>query len=408
MQKDKLTNILNKITEWSLYLLIFFLPLSKTLIEICIIVASFSWIAKKILLKSFSLKKTPINTALFALFIVSAISIINADFKMLAMRSLVSKCLKYIILYFVVIETIDSEIKLKNLLKMALISAVIIMIDGYLQYFVLHKDIFRGYPPFKYRLYPPPIDLGYPTASFPFPNDLSAWIIVICMPAVTLCLWGMKERCPKSLLALFLCPFLFLFYLTNARGAFLGFFVSFFLLLITQNKKKIIAIILLVALATLPFLPREKINHIFEPSSMQDRFYMWGIGWRIFAEHPIIGNGINMFFSKFQEFRDDKYKNKRGSYAHNGYLQIAAETGLIGLFVFLFLLGKVFYSVVMYARKNKNIFSRALSIGLAGGLLAFLIHSFFDTNLQSLPLATLFWFGTAVLMSTQNIYASKA
>ncbi len=149
-----------------------------------------------------------------------------------------------------------------------------------------------------------------------------------------------------------------------------------------------------------PFVIKDKIGDIFGYTSMQDRYYMWRIGWRIFLEHPIIGNGFNTFFAKFKEFREEKeYKNKKGSYAHNGYLQIAADTGIIGLTVFLLLIGKAFFTIFRYIRKNEDRFYRTFAIGLAAGLAAFLMHSFFDTNLQSLPLVTLFWFSLSVLMS---------
>ena len=153
---------------------------------------------------------------------------------------------------------------------------------------------------------------------------------------------------------------------------------------------------------------------------------MWRTGWKIFTRHPIIGNGINMFFGEFKELRDDEYKGRYGSYAHNGYLQIAAETGVIGLAVFLLIVGKVLYAGLGGSRyfneenphrkaslRTGSVsaeavrFRRSLALGLAGGLFAFLIHSFFDTNLQSLPLVILFWFGAALLMSLESIYARK-
>ncbi|MBI5143640.1 MAG: O-antigen ligase family protein, partial [Candidatus Omnitrophica bacterium] len=136
--------------------------------------------------------------------------------------------------------------------------------------------------------------------------------------------------------------------------------------------------------------------------SMQDRLYMWRVGWKIFLEHPIIGSGVNTFFLKFKEFREDEDKGERGSYAHNGYLQLAAETGMLGLSIFLLLIGRAFFYVFKYISGNLTLFYKSFTLGLAAGLLAFLIHSFFDTNLQSLPLITLFWFSLAVLMGLTN------
>ena len=410
MDKDKLIYALDKVIEWSLYILIFSIPFSKTMIELCITVAFFGWISKKILIKDFRLKKTPLNMLLLAFFIVNVISFVNADFKLLFMRSIISKCLKFIILYFVVVETIDSKTKLKNLLKMGLISASIVMIDAYIQRYLTHYDLFRLYPSFKYApLTDPGLHPGLPTGPFPFPNDLSAWMLIMLMPVLALFAWGVKELRARFILGGFLFPFAFLFYLANTRSAWLGFFTAFFLILLIYAKKLfIICLILVLVAATVIFiLPKEKTVDILDFSSLQDRGYMWRISWKVFTEHPVIGNGLNMFFSKFKEYRTDMYKNERGSYAHNGFLQIAAEIGALGLLVFLWLLGTAFRSAFLYIRKSNDLFYKTFALGLSGGIFAFLVHSFFDTNLQSLPLVSLFWFSLALLMSLPYVHGQK-
>jgi putative inorganic carbon (HCO3(-)) transporter len=411
MDKSRIIGILDKIIEWALYLLIFSIPFSKTAIEACITIGFIAWASKKIILRDFTLKKTPLRNLLFAFFAITLISFVNAEFKMLFMRSLVSKCLKYIILYFVMVESLDSETKFKNLLKMAFISASIVAIDGYIQYFILHVDVLKFYPSFKYA---PLTDvaghLGFPTGPFPFPNDLSAWMLMVLLPLFALFLWGGKETRVRALLGSLLLPLGFLFYLASARSAWCGFFISAGAMFFIRSKKIFIlfvALLLIIAFIMPAFLSGAKINEIFTFSSMHDRFYMWRIGWKIFTEHPVIGNGLNMFFSKFREYREDEYRNKLGSYAHNGFLQIAAETGIIGLLVFLLLIARVFSSVFRYIRESESAFYRAFALGLASGVLAFLIQSFFDTNLQSLPLAALFWFSLALLGSLEGIHGRK-
>ena len=408
MNKEKFIAMLDKVIEWSLYLLIFCVPFSKSMIEICITVGFISWLCKKILLKDYSLKKTPINSALIAFLVVCALSIINADFKLMALKALVSKCFKYVLLYFIVVETINTKVKLKNVLTMALISCTVVVIDSYLQYFVLHKDLFRLYPSFKYApLTNPNLNyLGAPTGPFPFPNDLAAWMLVFLVPFICLLIWGKMRFVFRLLLGAFTSSFVLLFYYTNARSAWLGFFGSFFLIVFVQSKK--LFIVLLVGLLVLGailglFLPQEKIDDIFGISSLHDRAYMWRIGWKVFTEHPILGNGINMFFGKFRQFREDEYTGKLGSHAHNGFLQIAAEIGIIGLLAFITFIIGAFTSTINFIKRSKNSFYRVFSLGLMGGLFAFLIHSFFDTNLQSLPLAALFWYGISILMSLGGI-----
>jgi len=397
-------NILSKITEWSLYILIFFLPFSKSIIEISIIVAIISWALRKLALKELKLKNTPLNAWLILFFFVNLVSMLNADYKGLVAVSLFSKCLKYIVLYFVVVETIDTEIKLNNLLKFIFMSAIIVMIDSYIQYYIVHFDLIRLYPSFKFA---PLTDrrmdyLGFPTGPFPFPNDLSAWMVIALMSALCLFLWGTKNNM-RLMLGAFLGPFSFLFYLTNTRSSWLGVLISFISILFIQKKKAIIVLLFSIMVISMALLPKTRTEDILGFSSMQDRFYMWRIGWKIFSDHPIIGNGLNTSFLKFKELREDEYKNERGSHFHNGFLQIAADTGIIGLTAFLLLIGSAFRSVFRYFKECSDPWYKYLSLGLAGGLLAFLTHSFFDTNLQSLPLVTLFWFSLGIMMSLRGM-----
>ncbi len=78
-------------------------------------------------------------------------------------------------------------------------------------------------------------------------------------------------------------------------------------------------------------------------------------------------------------------------YAHNCYLQMAAETGIFGLLIFLWFVAALLKGAVFKVLKFKDKFLKATLIGIVGGILAYLVHSFVDTHLYSLPLAVLFW-----------------
>lgn len=409
MNKRTLITTLSTISVWSVYVLAFFLPFSKSVIEITIVVAILSWGLRKILTRDLTLKKTPLNWILLAFFAANVISLFNAGaFAPLVMKALVSKCLKYIIFYFAVIEIIDSREKLKNIIKITVASAVLVVFDSFIQYYFLHYDLARLYPSFKYApLTDPSRFPGFPTGPFPFPNSLSAWLVTIIPPILCLSVWGIKKRVWRCFLGVFSIGAMFLLYLANTRSAWLSFLAAFFLTLFVRKKTIVVLFVVLVMIATFPFLPKEKMGNILGFTSMQDRFYMWNTGWKIFMEHPIIGNGLNTFFVKYMKYRDDEYKGLKGSYAHNGYLQMAADTGLIGLAVFLLLIVKFFGSTMRFIKICKDGFYKTLSLGLFAGIMAFLFHSFFDVNLQSLQLVALFWFFLSISMSVRNLGHDK-
>ena len=128
----------------------------------------------------------------------------------------------------------------------------------------------------------------------------------------------------------------------------------------------------------------------------------------IFMHHPIIGNGLNTFYDNYMKVRQDDMRNKHGSYAHNCYLQMAAETGLVGLAAFLAFVTALLLKGFRSLRGIKDSFYYSIVLGAGLGLVAFLVHSAGDTNLYSLPLAALFWLSAGILMATVKIAESNS
>ena len=135
-------------------------------------------------------------------------------------------------------------------------------------------------------------------------------------------------------------------------------------------------------------------------SVADDRPVMLKNSVEIFKKHPIIGNGLNTFFVEYREIRNDSEKGRRGSYAHNCYLQMAADIGLLGLISFLLFVSAVLAAGFKVLKTVKDPLYYSLILGIGMGLTAFLVHSAGDTNLYSLPLAALFWLSAGVLLAT--------
>ncbi len=116
-----------------------------------------------------------------------------------------------------------------------------------------------------------------------------------------------------------------------------------------------------------------------------ERANLWGEAFRIIKDYPLTGCGLNNYSIVARN-----YKSFEGGviYPHNSFLQKTAEIGILGLLAFLFVLFRFFKIGIMHLNKKRNY----LVLGLLGGILAFLVHAFFDTHLYSLQLVVLFWF----------------
>jgi len=345
----------------------------------------------------------PVKVPLFLFLAVSCFSFINTEFLYLSARALVSKNIKFVLLYFVVVKTLDSREKLFDFMKIAAISFYIIVLNGFIQYFISHVDLLHNYPSFKHMpFYHEEPFIGFPTSSFPYPNDLAAWLLMFLLPGLSALLFGIRTLKYRVAEGILLCAGFYLLVLTKARGAYLGFLAALApLTLLNIRKIFVLALVLIVALSALVLINKalptgtrgysSTLDDVLSFASVSDRMVMWRNGWKIFMRHPVIGNGINTFFKHYAEVREDQYKYKKGSYAHNCYLQMAADTGIVGLVSFMLAMGVFFVSSAFMINGMSDMFLRAVATGLLAALFGFLVHSFFDTNLYSLNLAALFW-----------------
>ena len=402
--KHDLISILDKASLWSLYLFIFCLSFSKSIIEITITIAIICFFIKKALKKEAAFEKTSLNTA-FLVFILSILpSFFNTYNIFFSLKALVSKNLKYLLLVIIMTDIINDKERMKDLLIISLITGIVTIINAFIQYHVTHIDLLHNYVSFKY-VEPWKMDrfIGFPTASFPYPNDFAAWILIFLLPGIASLFMADLRAQTKLLYGFFTAPLFYLLMLTKARAAWLGFFAGLIFLLFFRLKKAVLSFMLILFMIYFAF-NIQIAKYTLQLGSVSDRYTMWRNSWAIFKEHPVVGNGINTFFEKYKNVRNDEFKNKRGSYAHNCFLQQAADTGVVGLLGFLYFLFVFFRSTITRTLGLKNEYYRVFNLGLAAGILGFLIHSFFDTNLYSLPLAALFWFAVGLSQAALNIY----
>jgi O-antigen ligase len=126
-----------------------------------------------------------------------------------------------------------------------------------------------------------------------------------------------------------------------------------------------------------------------------------GLTWEallITNRYPIFGCGLNTYSVVARACPGVVI----GTYPHNSYLQMAAETGLVGLASFMLFVSAFFVYSIKRVRSVSDVFVKNLSLGLLSGLAGFLVHSFFDVHLYSLQLSILMWYIMGLVMAVQN------
>jgi O-antigen ligase len=118
------------------------------------------------------------------------------------------------------------------------------------------------------------------------------------------------------------------------------------------------------------------------------RAHFWAVTLDIIKAHPYVGTGLGAFGVVYT-----KYDTRNGLYrleqAHNDYLQVLADGGLIGGVLALGFVALLFYKAI-YRAKSRDDFRRGVALGAISGCFAVLVHSFFDFTLHTTSNALLF------------------
>ncbi len=399
MNRDKIFNFFNVLTKIGLGGVLFFIPISNALIESFSCLALIGFIGKKIAKPDFQWLKTKQNMFLAAFFLFMGLSLINSgQYINKSIVALFFKWGKYVGLSLILQDSIRKRKDVIIFVGIFIFSAVLVAISGITQLF-WGIEFLRGKGTSIAKG-----GVQVVTSSFNHPNGFGAYLII----PFTLCIAFLKA--PRLFKAKIYYPILFLtvisafcIFHTYSRGTWVGVLAALTVLLCISRRTIVISTVLIFTgvLLLVPMF-REVLFSIFQFGGDADRFKYWQVAISMFKEHPFLGRGVGTFMAHFSKYMPNfPYLNI--SYAHNCFLQILAESGIFSLIAFLGFIFLVLYTGI------KKFFSTRDPILLGGvcGLTGFLVHSFFEVSLYSLPLAVLFWLWVGMVTALGSSKASQ-
>lgn len=417
--ENRTVNFCDRIIEWLIYISIFWMPFFKAGLEIGISLMFLVWLIKRVALYlgpskqlpgnrmvriflMFKPVRTPLNYPI--LFFISAafISCLNSTNIAKSMGAFLFRLLEWVFVYWAVVETINTRQRLKNLCVAIVLSAVIVVADAGAQY-ISGVDLICGRKIIQGRI----------TSCFGHFNTLAMYlgpVIIIIMGFIQ----GDKKTWRRIFIILLILSLILLLLFSGSRGGWVSFFLSILLCALLVDRKIFIVMALMVAIFAVTFATNKK----FKDTNISTRILWLGDSGRseiwkgcinMFKEKPVRGFGMNTFMDNYPRYM---ICSPRGDYKsdlpHNCYLLIAVEMGVFGLLAFLCMLGVMFKSIFTGLKKMPaaGLYYGILT-GLFGALTCYLIHSFFDNNLQTMQTAFLFWFMAGMSMATIKIWQGK-
>lgn len=149
--------------------------------------------------------------------------------------------------------------------------------------------------------------------------------------------------------------------------------------------------------------------------TVNHRYFIWEVTWDMIRARPLVGFGYGTYQQRFAAFRDARrdqahfqslvwtQQEEDTPYAHNEYLHLWAESGLLGLGAFLALVGWVGWGTLRMAWREGTPYAWA---GL-GMVAAMLVHSLVSYPLR-LPLnGMVFWLTLGILVGLVKLRNSK-
>lgn len=125
------------------------------------------------------------------------------------------------------------------------------------------------------------------------------------------------------------------------------------------------------------------------------RIHFWGVALRIFAANPVLGAGLDSFGVAFSRF-DTSNGLMRVEQAHNDYLQMLADGGIVGFACVAAFVILLFWKGLKAISAQRDEFHRSVTIGALAGCFGIAIHTFFDFPLRT-PSNALFFLLLAAL-----------
>lgn len=378
------------------------------------------WIASRI--------QTPL---LLSFLFLSAFSLVNAHEISWGLRKLLF-LFSFFPLYFVLAAMLDSEEKIVQLTKYIVFGSFALSIVGIFQFLLQFVFSFETLFRFWTRFVLPPflgasfaqsvadypsifVNIGGRTmmravAVFPDPHMLSFYLGMTAPLAIGIATLKFNESgtlaaLPKrrSFFFIMAATILLADFLTFSRGGYLGVISGLLFLLVLQYrhwsariKKTIFAFVVLTAIiiTASPIGTRLVSSFNANEGSNQGRIEMWRAATNTISEHPFLGVGLGNYSLAIKpsaEYRDPIY-------AHNLFLDIAAETGIVNALLFLALLLTSAYALFKQSRKSPFFLWPAVSIVI------FTAHSLVETPLYSVHVVPLLIF---LLASSAHNYVNK-
>jgi probable O-glycosylation ligase (exosortase A-associated) len=216
-------------------------------------------------------------------------------------------------------------------------------------------------------------------------NNGAGLMLAMAVP-VCVFIWESHRKLWRWFFAAMVPVLLHAVLMTYSRGAMVALVVTSPLIFLRSRRKKLMTVGFVALAFLIPLLAGAEIRKRFfsmeqyeEDKSAQSRFSSWSAGFEIAKDYPVFGIGPRNSPLVIKRYGADM----SGRVIHSQYLQLAADTGFVGLAWYLGILTCTWFALRSVRRATKRDLSETgrrvfgIACGLEGALAVFCVGALF-------------------------------
>jgi len=358
--------------------------------DILLAVITLAWFAKTAISKGTGLFiKTRLNRAIVIYILVCIIATLKGTasgyVSFLKGTFFLIRYFEYFLLYILVANYIHNRKQIKFFLNAFFVTCALVSIYGIMQ---IPRGV-RVSAPFEG-------EVGEP-------NTLGGYLLFLFCIAIGIFLQNVSKRTKQALAGLavlIFIPFLF----TLSRASYLAIIFSYLVLIILSKRKVIlIGVLATIIISVLVFRPEAvfsrvkytfsggqsrlvKIGNTRLDSSSSARIRSWQESLQDWKKNPILGRGVSGY-----------------GFIDGQYIVNLVETGIVGLFAFLWLLWSIYKHSLNIHREVQDKLYKGLTLGFVAGFVGLIIHALTANTFIIIRIMEPFWFMAAIVMMLPQI-----
>jgi O-antigen ligase len=438
--ENKIVFYCDKVIEYGIYALVFFVPLvfcppivydvidlpKIVVMQTITLIILFAYILKFLLQKEKIIRfpKDILFYPIVIFIIITFLSVVNSLSPLISIYGLYLinqgflVILTYFLIYFFVANRNKEEIN--KMFVFMIISATLVATYGILQKL--------GYNPLFYGTTMSTEERSYSTLGNPI--YLGGYLIMVIPIAIAFFFNSDVVLYKVSLFVSILIMYCSLIF-TYSRGAYIGFLFSLFVFFYFLGPKYIIEyrrillylivsfLVLFVIFSkqqiTTPDGKKDLIERIISIGDIREnasaaRLVLWKGTLKIIKDYPFLGTGLETFGIIYPKYQDPSYLKFEGRLVmagkpHNIFLQTAINSGLAGIFVYLWIIVIFLRYVVEKIKKTDYINERIIYVSVLSAIVGYLVQSQFAFDTPSVGL--LYWVYLGSIGGIGNINKDK-